>query len=337
MVVAEFGLKNYLIQATELSSMVQRAAFGFALVTGLSLTGLTFATSQVLMEKNLIDPVLAKLLSILAFALMLQALQRPFFAILQRQMMFGALFVIGLVKATILAVTVIFFAWTGLGASSLAWGSIAEAVTGVLAALVSRGAAPWSWSWPSLRGWGPIVAFGGVSTAITGLMQLGKAAPSLAIGNILGFTAAGLFNRGQAVAGLFDTGIMQAILPIALPMIASHRRDGRDLKPMYEKKIAYLSGIAWPFFAFLALMAEPIIGILLGDAAVQPNEPAVLHRARHAAPVFASSGDDADCKDHPRPRDVLHGIARNGRLRHPGRAIAYVRADLPPIEAAIGL
>src|SRR5262245_39240919 len=141
MVVAEFGLKNYLIQVTELSSVVQRAAFGFALVMGLSLTGLTFATSQVLMEKNLIDPVLAELLSILAFALLLQSLQRPFLAILQRQMMFGALFVIGIVKATILAVTVILLAWIGLGASSLAWGSIAEALAGVLAALVSRRAA----------------------------------------------------------------------------------------------------------------------------------------------------------------------------------------------------
>jgi O-antigen/teichoic acid export membrane protein len=30
-------------------------------------------------------------------------------------------------------------------------------------------------------------------------------------------------------------------------------------------KIAYLSGTAWPFFACLALMADPVVGLFLGD------------------------------------------------------------------------
>jgi O-antigen/teichoic acid export membrane protein len=178
-------------------------------------------------------------------------------------MKFGALFVVGIVKTMTLVVTVILLAWAGLGASSLAWGSVAEALAGVLAVSGWRRAAPWVW--PSLRGWGAILKFGGVFTAISTLKQMGDAAPSLAIGHILGFAGAGLFNRAQVVVGLFDKGFMQAISPMVLPMLAARQRDGRDLKPIYEMKIAYVSGIAWPFFAFVALMADPIIGVLLGQ------------------------------------------------------------------------
>lgn len=262
-VVAEFGLRNYLIHETELTIALQRAAFGFAIAMGWSVAGLTFAASWVLAEMDLIDPVLAELLAILGLAMVLQSLLRPFLAILQRQMMFGALFVIGLVKAAILAGAVILLAWAGFGASSLAWGMVVQAVAGILIALGCGRVVPWVW--PSLRGWLPIVTFGGVSTAITGLKQLGDAAPSLAIGHFLGFAGAGLFNRAQAVAGLFDKGFMQAISPIVLPMLAARRRDGQDLKPTYTLKIAYLSGVAWPFFAFLALMADPVIGVVLGE------------------------------------------------------------------------
>ncbi len=262
MVVAEFGLRNYLIQEAELSAVVQRAAFGFALVMGWSVAGVTFAASRILAERNLLDPVLAELLAILAIAMVLQSVQWPFLAILQRQMMFGALLVVGLARATTVAVTVMVLAWAGFGASSLAWGSVAHALAGVLGILGCRRAAPWTW--PSVRGWRAILAFGSVLTAITALKHMGDAAPSLAIGHLLGFAGAGLFNRAQAVTSWFDKGFMQAISPMVLPMLAARRRDGRDLKPTYEVKIAYLSGIAWPFFVFLALMAEPVVGVLLG-------------------------------------------------------------------------
>jgi O-antigen/teichoic acid export membrane protein len=262
-VVADFGLQTYLIKEAELSAAVERAAFGFALTIGWSLAALVFAVSSILAEENLIDPALAELLAILALAMLLHPLRRPFFAILQRQMRFDALLVIGIAKATTLAVTVILLAWAGLGASSLAWGCVAEALAGVLAVSVWRRAAPWIW--PSLRGWPAILRFGSVSTAISALKHMGDAAPSLAIGHILGFAGAGLFNRAQAVVGLFDKGFLQAISPIVLPMLEARKRDGRDLKSIYFMKIAYLSGIAWPFFAFVALMADPIIGVLLGD------------------------------------------------------------------------
>jgi O-antigen/teichoic acid export membrane protein len=262
-VVAEFGLKSYLIQEAELSTTIQRAAFGFALATGWSAAGLTFAAGWILAKNDLIDALLTDLLAILALSMVLQSLTRPFFAVLQRQMMFGTLLVVGIVKAAVLAVTVILLAWAGLGASSLAWGSVAQALAGALVVLSCRRAA--QWVWPSLRGWRPILAFGSVSTAITALKQMGDAAPSLAIGHFLGFAGAGLFNRGQAVAGVFDKGFLQAISPIVLPMLASRRREGRDLKPTYEMKIAYLSGIAWPFFVCLALLADPIVSVLLGD------------------------------------------------------------------------
>jgi O-antigen/teichoic acid export membrane protein len=75
-VAAEFGLKNYLIQEAELSTTIQRSAFGFALAIGWSVAALTFATSWILAANDLIDPILTDLLAILALSMLLQALQR---------------------------------------------------------------------------------------------------------------------------------------------------------------------------------------------------------------------------------------------------------------------
>ncbi|RMD63719.1 MAG: hypothetical protein D6826_04230, partial [Alphaproteobacteria bacterium] len=63
---------------------------------------------------------------------------------------------------------------------------------------------------------------------------------------------------------LFREGALSGILPVVLPAFSQRLRAGEDITPGYLRGVSYLTGIAWPFFGFVALMAYPIIRILFG-------------------------------------------------------------------------
>jgi hypothetical protein len=41
-------------------------------------------------------------------------------------------------------------------------------------------------------------------------------------------------------------------------------RAGQDVVPEYTRSLAYFTGVAWPFFAFVAVMSRGIIDVLFG-------------------------------------------------------------------------
>ena len=49
------------------------------------------------------------------------------------------------------------------------------------------------------------------------------------------------------------------------PAFAKKNRENNDLKPSFLHATAALTVIAWPFFGFFMIMAEPIVLFLYGD------------------------------------------------------------------------
>jgi O-antigen/teichoic acid export membrane protein len=89
--------------------------------------------------------------------------------------------------------------------------------------------------------------------------------PELIIGRALGLDAVAFFNRASSMTGQFYGLIGQAAQKVAFPYFAQERREGRDIKPVYLTAVAYFTGLGWPFFAVLALLAEPAVLLLFGD------------------------------------------------------------------------
>ena len=189
-------------------------------------------------------------------------LNLPILAMLRRRMLFGVRFVVTTSGSLAFAVTAVTLAAMGHGAMSMAWATLAETVAVTALALANR---PAPLCWPNLRAWRRIVTFGLTATSTIAIFRLGMTAPELIIGRMLGLEATGLFSRANGIAQIFNKLVVSAIEPVALPALAVELREGRTLKAPFLKKTEYIGALAWPSYAFLALMADPIVYVLLGS------------------------------------------------------------------------
>ena len=57
---------------------------------------------------------------------------------------------------------------------------------------------------------------------------------------------------------------MEAVQPLALPVLSMMHRKGDSLEPACGKAFSFLTVVIWPFYAFMALFAEPIVVVLFG-------------------------------------------------------------------------
>jgi O-antigen/teichoic acid export membrane protein len=89
--------------------------------------------------------------------------------------------------------------------------------------------------------------------------------PQLFLARILDFASVGLYSRATSMTQVFDKLVLQALNPVIMPAIAAQSKAGANLKGVYLESIQLLSVVQWPFLAFLAIMARPIILIWLGE------------------------------------------------------------------------
>jgi O-antigen/teichoic acid export membrane protein len=95
--------------------------------------------------------------------------------------------------------------------------------------------------------------------------QLGQQSANIVVGKMLGLTAAGFYSRGYSVVNIFREKVVSAITAVAYPAFAAEHRDTGTAPALFLRSLVYLTGISWPFFAFSALMAFPMVRILFGD------------------------------------------------------------------------
>jgi O-antigen/teichoic acid export membrane protein len=64
---------------------------------------------------------------------------------------------------------------------------------------------------------------------------------------------------------VFDKLVMQVLNPVIMPAIVAQSKAGANLKGVYLDSIQLLSAVQWPFLAFVAILARPIILVWLGE------------------------------------------------------------------------
>jgi O-antigen/teichoic acid export membrane protein len=67
---------------------------------------------------------------------------------------------------------------------------------------------------------------------------------------------------------------MGAVGPVILPLVSRAHREGRPLGPVVSKALAMLCGVGWPFFALIAVLADPLIYLLFGAQWAEAVGPA---------------------------------------------------------------
>jgi O-antigen/teichoic acid export membrane protein len=282
----EFGVGNYLIQEKQLTREKVRAAFSVTLLLAWTAGGVLVVISEP--AANFYKtPTLAGVILVIAISFFLLPFSAPALGLLRREFCFATLYQINVAANVATAVVNIILAMMGFGAMSMAWGVVAGAAVFTIFPCASRPS--YALMMPTLRGWRPVLTFGGQSTFASIIAQLSESAMQLLIGRLLGLNALGLFNRAYTLLLFARTSVFGSLSSVAIPVMAANIRDGRDIREPYLRASGLLTGIFWPMQAFLLVMAFPLFRILYGprwDAAVPLFQLLMLGDVAYTALAF---------------------------------------------------
>lgn len=208
------------------------------------------------------QPRLADLLWIIAAGYAVSPLATVPAALLTRAMNFRALFLANAGSAAAGGAIAIVTAAQGAGPASLAWGTLASAVTRLAIVMTQRPVWPrWIRDASVVR---PMIGFGSASAVISLSGAIGMRSQDLIVGRLLGVAATGLFTRATALAAQLSTLMVGAINSVFYPAFARKRDDGADLAEPYLHLVACNTALTWPALLGLALAAEPVVLTLYG-------------------------------------------------------------------------
>lgn len=257
-----FGISDYLVQEKHLTEEMIRASFTVNLTFAWLLAVIIFLVSG-LIGGFFGDPGVGQVLRVMSGTFVLVPFGITTMAMLKREMAFGVLYKIQTSSGIVSSLTTIGLAYAGFSYMSMAWASLASMVAMVL------GCAVWAPEYRvrgiSVSGWRRILPFGAKMMLSDIATQLGQQSANLVVGKMLGLADAGLYSRGYGPVSMFRDKVVSAISAVSYPAFAAEHRETGTAPQLFLRSLVYLTGISWPFFAFSAMMALPMIRIMFGD------------------------------------------------------------------------
>lgn len=263
-----FGISDYLVQEKNLTEQTIRTSFTINLLFAWTLAVIMFCASWVV-GQFFADAGVGRVMRVQSGSFLLVPFGITAMALMKRNMEFVTLYKINAGASIIGSVMTIALAYIGFSYMSMAWAGLAQMFVMVV------GCAIWGHQYRvrglSLEGWRHILPFGAKMTASDIAVQLGDQSASVVIGKMLGLADAGFYSRGYGAVNIFRERVVDAIGAVAFPAFAAEHREQGAAPRLFLRTLLYLTGISWPFFAFSALMAFPMIRIMFGnqwDAAI---------------------------------------------------------------------
>ena len=258
----DFGISTYVIQERQLTKERIRSAFGISLLLGWILGVVVFLSAsfagQIYQEVGI-----ENVMKVASLNFLLIPFSSITAAFLRREMNFRPEMLATIFSNVVQSSVTIWCAIEGLSYMSMAWGGLMGTLTTIVVLNLFR---PSSLPFlPALTQWKRVLNFGGKMSVATILREMGTVAPEIALGKVLGFHAAGLYTRADGLARLFNRLVMQGIAPVLVPYFAVEKRKQVDMKTSYLVGLNHVTGVGWPFFVFLALVAPQLVVTLYGE------------------------------------------------------------------------
>ena len=260
-VFMQLGLAKYIMRETELSRDLLRSLFtvnllmtmGYsgAIVAGAAFSKLIFEAAEV--SRFLLVFALFPLLSMMEFI--------PA-ALAARDMRFGLISSIAVLRAVVLAGSTVVLALLGYAYMSFAWAQIITfAVTALAFNMAIWRPDVWKLRFKGVR---KIANFGFQMVGISGITQLNTRAGEMALGSLLGLGSLGLYSRASSLPTTIYSNVIGAGSNVVFSRLSSDLRDGGAIDETYLRFMRLLLGILWPMMIGIAILAQPIIAILYG-------------------------------------------------------------------------
>jgi O-antigen/teichoic acid export membrane protein len=198
--------------------------------------------------------------SIIGFAM--GAILSPQQALLNRELAYSRLVIIGCVMAAVGSVVSITLAYHEFAALSIAWANVASSAIGTILSIFLR----WDATIyrPSLRKWRSVISFGAHSGATAIISKVAEAVPVFIFGRVLSPSDVAIGSRTVIISLVAERIVFGPVLAIALPEFSRQVREGRDLKESYFSALSLITAVHWPAMIMLALLAHPVVVLVIG-------------------------------------------------------------------------
>lgn len=209
------------------------------------------------------EPQLQNILKVLSIILILGAVSSVQTAIVSRNMMFRKLFLSSLVSVIVSGAIGIALAYCGFGV----WALVAQQVSAQLITIIVLFT---TIKWRprmlfSLNRAKSLFSFGSKILASTLLDKIYNEVRGLIIGKMYSASMLGYYNRGQTFPQQIIVGVDGTIQSVMFPALSAHQDDIPTIKSMVRRSIKTSTFTVFPLMIGMAVLAHPIISIVLTD------------------------------------------------------------------------
>ena len=258
----DFGVAACIVQERDLTHRFVQTAFTIMVLLSFVL-GATIVLAAPWIAQLFGKPEMTLMIQIACLAFVAAPVSNPLLALLRRDMAFGKVAWVNISSTVVNSALSIGLALAGFGAFSLIWGTVGAAFVAAVVALVAR---PDMWAFRlTLTEWKRVVPFGFWTTLVTILGMVFESFPRFILGRILGFTAVGLFSRALSLSQLVEKTLLSAVQPVIMSDFAERFRSGELLSKRYLTGLELVATLQWPALACLAVLADPVVRVLLGS------------------------------------------------------------------------
>jgi lipopolysaccharide exporter len=270
----ELGLAAGLVQAPQLDDRQIGTASARLLLMGAVTSAAVYWSADAIASGVFQTPQAGAVIRAMAPTLLLSAAALPASALLRRELEFGLVqgaevgsYVFGYLIVGIACATF------GLGVWSLVFAWYAQSASCCVALYLFARKRPWPGN--PLRPLS-ISRFGAVIMTTNLLNWMIDLSTHVAAGRFFGAAALGQFTMSNNLVRTPANHLVVSLQSVLFPMAARAQNNDAGLRRAYLSALAGVGLIAFPVFAFVAVMAEPIVLLLLGRKWAQ------------AAPVLAA-------------------------------------------------
>ena len=260
--IMEMGLAQGLVQRSEITPQQEDAVFWLSLLLGGGLFLLLFLTAPLIADFYRM-PELTALLRLCAVGLVISSLKAVPFAMLMRRMDFRSRALVEMTGSLCSMLTVVALAFSGFGVWSLAWGALVQQ------SIVSAGFLRKMRRWPRprlhlshIRG---ILSFGLNVTGANIAYVVSSQAGVFIIGKFLGGHLTGIYSLALQLATMPLDKIGAVFNQVGFPALARVKDDDQQCRALFRDLHRYLLFIAYPILFGMAVVAEDMVDVLLGQ------------------------------------------------------------------------
>ena len=299
----DFGVAEYMIQEKELTRRKIAATLTLNIIVSWGMAAAMFAGST-FAATFYKDAGVGEVMRVQALCFLLVPFGAVTMAYFRRELNFRPLLICNILGNVTGFVVSIVLVLKGFSYMSLAWAALASMV-------VTVGGSMWFRPshlprWPGWSGVAEVFHFSKFASLVYLFGQLGKGAPEMIIGRMLGMADVAMFSRAGGLVEMFQRMVLRPVMFVCMPYFARSDREQGEIAAAYLKSVSYLTAVGWPFLAFLGIAALSAIRIVYGpqwDAAVPVAQ--ILVAAFAIELVHAMSREALLARGHARSANSL--------------------------------